>query len=337
MADRTDYEDDLCQRFIANPNVNPIDGKRLVYGKGPYVGFVALCKIYNYNVDHLLSPELTAQHAGSRSPSRSRSPPRSPSRIRTPVRTIPLRSTGYEESVSLSPVRAVPLRSTESAEITPISPVRTISPLPVEQTRSLSVRSSPALSIPVVRGPSLQAQYSERRETIGRETFDPDPVTTVTRIPSSPVRTTVQGPYGPGGQDTVVSGVYTPPDQLQYTTYDYPEHEIVRGNNRTVINNSPIRPVYNSRTVTVGNEQFDPDPITRVVEEPGTLVREDVFGPYGPNGEYVRVSGVHTLPGQRRYITTDIPNHTVRTNTVRTNTIPNSPTSINRTYSTDIY
>jgi hypothetical protein len=316
MSNQSDYEDDLCQRFIENPNVNPIDGKRLLYGKGPYIGFVALCKIYNYNVDHLLSPELTAQHAGSRSPSRSRSPPRSPYRIRTPVRTVPLRST---ESVEITPISP------------PISPVRTVPllPTPIEQTRSLSVRSSPPLSVPVVRGPSIQGQYSERRESIGRETFDPDPVTTVTRIPSSPVHTTVQGPYGPRGQDAVVSGVYTPPDRLQYTTYDYPEHEIARGSNRTVINNSPIRPVYNSRTVTVGNEQFDPDPTTQVVEQPGISVREDAFGPYGPNGEYVRVSGVHTLPGQRRYITTDIPNHTVRTNTV--------PSSTNRTYSTDIY
>lgn len=365
MSGQSAYENSLCEEFIKNPKINPIDGKRLIYGKGPYLGYVALCKVYNYDVNHLLSAELTEEHYGarSRSPSRSRSPPRSP------VRTIPLRPTENVEitPVSRSPVRSVPLHPTISASraipygsveseetiIQPAPPISlstrsspslstsvesgyypTISTSravqPISPVRSLSTLSSSPLSIPVVRGPSIPVQYSEHRETIGRETFDPDPVTTVTRVSSPPVRTTVRGPYGPGGAYVNTTGVYKAPDQLQYTTYDYPEHEVVRGTtSRTVINNSPVRPVYSSRTETIGEEKFDPDPVTQVIEEQSRSFKEEVIGPYGPNGENVRISGIHTIPGQRRYITTDIPNHTVRSNY--------SPASISRTYSNDIY
>lgn len=299
MAD-PEYENELCEAFINNPSVNPIDGKRLIYGKGPYIGFVALCRTYNYDTTGLLSEELTDKHVESRS--RSRSPIRSGTR--SPVRSIPLRNTA-----SRSPVRSIPLRPTESGsvEIKPLSKSISfeIDPAPpLSVQRSITTRSSPPLSVPIVRGPSIQAQYSERRETIGEETFDPDPVTTVTRISSQPVRTTVRGPYGVNGEYVNATGVYKAPDQLRYTTYDYPEHRV----------GSQARPSYSTQTVTTGTEEFDPDPVTRVIEQSSRTVREDVIGPYGPNGENVRVSGTHTLPGQRRYLTMDYPNHTVVSN-----------------------
>lgn len=296
-----EYENELCEAFLDNPNVNPIDGKRLIYGKGPYIGFVALCRTYGYDTTGLLSEELNNRYYGSRSPSRSRSPQRS----RSPVRSLPLRDTSVR-----SPVRSIPLRPTESGsvEIAPLSKsvsfeVNPAPPLNVQ--RSVATRSSPPLSVPIVRGPSIQAQYSETRETIGEETFDPDPVTTVTRTSQPPVRTTVRGPYGVNGEYANTTGVYKAPDQLRYTTYDYPEHRV----------GTRVSPTYNSQTITTGREEFDPDPITRVIEESSRSVREDVIGPYGPNGENVRVSGVHTLPGQRRYVTIDYPNHSVVTNT----------------------
>src|SRR4029079_2164721 len=97
MSILSEYEEDLCERFIAgNGKVNPIDGKRLQYGKGPYLGFIALCKsdkFNRYDVDHLLTAELTAERTVMCSSSRSRSPPRSPTRSRSPVRSIPLRPT----------------------------------------------------------------------------------------------------------------------------------------------------------------------------------------------------------------------------------------------------
>lgn len=326
MSD-AEYEDYLCQEFIrSDGKINPIDKRRLVYGKGPYLGYIALCKAYGYDVNNLLSEERTFQYnSGLRSPSRS--PTRSPTR--SPVRTIPLRPTVS----TVSPVRPTvsgstsisPLRSTQPISITPLP--RTVSPVeitsfseqvvqpapPLTPQRSLTVRTAPNLSIPTVRGPSIQAQYSERVEQIGDERFDPDPVTTVTETRSAPVRTTVRGPYGPGGSMVTTTGVYKPPAQRQYTTYDYPEHPVQSVGNR-VVNSNSVRPVYNTRTINVGEEEFDPDPITTVVEEPGLSIRDEVYGPYGPNGEMIRTTGVHNLPGTRRYITTDIPNHSVRTN-----------------------
>jgi hypothetical protein len=37
------YNEDVCRRFYENPKVNPITGKRLQYGKGPYLKFVENC------------------------------------------------------------------------------------------------------------------------------------------------------------------------------------------------------------------------------------------------------------------------------------------------------
>lgn len=70
-------------------------------------------------------------------------------------------------------------------------------------------------------------------------------------------------------------------------------------------------PVYSQRTELVGPETFDPDPVTTFTETPPTAVRRNVQGPYGPNNENIEVSGVHKLPGQRTYVTRDIPEHPV--------------------------
>lgn len=37
------YNEDVCNRFHENPNINPITGKRLIYGKKPYLEFVEKC------------------------------------------------------------------------------------------------------------------------------------------------------------------------------------------------------------------------------------------------------------------------------------------------------
>jgi hypothetical protein len=64
----------------------------------------------------------------------------------------------------------------------------------------------------------------------------------------------------------------------------------------------------------LGDETFDPDPITSVVDKPPTTLRRTVTGPYGPNGENIEISGVHKIPGQRTYVTADIPEHRVTSN-----------------------
>lgn len=70
--------------------------------------------------------------------------------------------------------------------------------------------------------------------------------------------------------------------------------------------------MYSQRVEQVGPETFDPDPVTTVSETPSTAVRRNVTGPYGPNGENIPISGVYKQPGQRRYVTRDIPEHPVQ-------------------------
>ena len=40
---------EICNKFIANPKINPETGGRLQYGKGPYLKYENLCKQYNIN------------------------------------------------------------------------------------------------------------------------------------------------------------------------------------------------------------------------------------------------------------------------------------------------
>lgn len=73
-------------------------------------------------------------------------------------------------------------------------------------------------------------------------------------------------------------------------------------------------PVYSQRVEKLGDETFDPDPVTSVIDTPPTTLRRTVNGPYGPNGENIDVTGVHKIPGQRTYVTRDIPEHPVVSN-----------------------
>jgi len=44
-------DDEICCVFIANPKIHPETGKRLIYGKGPYLKYVKLCKDKGYDVE----------------------------------------------------------------------------------------------------------------------------------------------------------------------------------------------------------------------------------------------------------------------------------------------
>jgi len=73
-------------------------------------------------------------------------------------------------------------------------------------------------------------------------------------------------------------------------------------------------PIYSQRVEQLGEETFNPDPVTSVLDKPPTTVRRTVNGPYGPSGENIDVTGIHKIPGQRTYITRDIPEHAVTSN-----------------------
>lgn len=102
--------------------------------------------------------------------------------------------------------------------ITPVTPTCPLAAAPV------AIRS--VATAPVVRAPVVPPVYSERVERIGTETFDPDPQSTVEDRPGVAVRRNVIGPYGPQGQETVVSGVHKLPGERVTRTYDIPEHEV---------------------------------------------------------------------------------------------------------------
>ena len=73
-------------------------------------------------------------------------------------------------------------------------------------------------------------------------------------------------------------------------------------------------PIYSQRVEQLGDETFDPDPVTSVIDKPPTTLRRTVNGPYGPSGENIDVTGIHKIPGQRTYVTRDIPEHPVTSN-----------------------
>lgn len=73
-------------------------------------------------------------------------------------------------------------------------------------------------------------------------------------------------------------------------------------------------PIYSQRVEQLGNETFDPDPVTSVIDKPPSTLRRTVKGPYGPSGEDIEVTGIHKIPGKRTFITRDIPEHPVTSN-----------------------
>ena len=302
----------VCRDFIKDPKTNPLDGRRLVPGKGPYFGYISMCTENGFDVDYMLDENFINELSSK--PKRSTSPSRSPRNISIPrsPKSTSLRSQPVLPRSIPSSIRSdnVPMRSV--SVLTPQS-TQTVYPRVVAPSASVTQSTS------VVRAPV--PLYTQRSEQIGREMFDPDPVTTVTKIPGRVVRETVRGPYGPSGENVLVSGTHKLPGQVVYSTADIPEHEVRsvhNGYNQSVVNNQSVKkvsypqPVYKARSEQIGNETFDPDPITTVTETPSSSVRTAVRGPYGPNGETVTTTGVYTAPGRRVYSTADIPEHEVR-------------------------
>jgi len=86
----------ICRDFMANPKRDPIDGHRLIPGKGPYRGYTMMCAENGFEVDYMLDEnfmnELSSKPKRSTSPSRSTS--RSPQRSTSPNKRnlLPLRS-----------------------------------------------------------------------------------------------------------------------------------------------------------------------------------------------------------------------------------------------------
>ena len=399
----------ICRDFIKNPKEDPLDGHRLNPGMGPYRGYVALCAENDFDVDYMLDEDFIASLSSRRTASPTRSPrsasvvsprnisiPRSPksSSLRSPLRSQPMlpnRSFEDERSVG-SAIRPddLPTRSFSDRRLNSVTPQ--ITPQ-TTQTLYPKVVGPSRVSTPTTVAPSRAPtpSYTEEFELIGTETFDPDPVTTITETPQTSARKAVRGPYGSQGENVVVSGVHKLPGQRVYSTADIPEHEvrsvhngyntlpivprsnvgqpIVPRSNTSMINNMSIannvrsmastpivtrpigpsivtRPIvtpqivtppivttpivtppkilypspsYNMRSEQIGDETFDPDPITSVVEVPPIATRRAVRGPYGENGENMQVTGVHKLPGQRTFVTRDIPEHPVRSTNINRN------------------
>lgn len=56
------YEKSLCQRFLANPDLNPMDqSKKLRPGAGPYRNYVDLCRKHNFDVSRLVQMETAKE------------------------------------------------------------------------------------------------------------------------------------------------------------------------------------------------------------------------------------------------------------------------------------
>jgi hypothetical protein len=360
----------VCRDFMENPKKDPIDGHRLIPGKGPYKGYIAMCLENDFNVAYMLDEDFINELSSKSK--RSTSPARSPRNITIPrspkTSSLPLRSqpTLPRSIPSATRPDSLPMRSYSDGRLNGLASQttqtlypRVTGPSVTQVPVSTPVQSVARVPLPTPVARSIIPSYTERSEVIGRERFDPDPITTVTKIPGSSVRKTVQGPYGPNGENILISGVHKLPGQMVYSTADIPEHEVRSvhsGYNRSVVNTLPPvvnnngynrtvntlppvvnnngynrtvntlppvvntsanrvlypLPAYNARTEQIGNETFDPDPITKVSEIPPRSVRTAVRGPYGANGENVVTTGVYTAPGRRVYSTIDVPEHEVR-------------------------
>jgi hypothetical protein len=52
----------LCESFLNNPGINPETGKKLIYGKGPYNTYIAMCKKYNISTASLTIYDKDVNH-----------------------------------------------------------------------------------------------------------------------------------------------------------------------------------------------------------------------------------------------------------------------------------
>jgi hypothetical protein len=87
--------------------------------------------------------------------------------------------------------------------------------------------AAPPVQQPVAAPVAARRVVSRQVQEIGPGQFDPDPETSVEEVISEPQRVTVRGPYGPGGTQETVTGIYRPPAQRIYTTLDIPNHPVV--------------------------------------------------------------------------------------------------------------
>lgn len=118
----------------------------------------------------------------------------------------------------------------------PVSqPVRVAQPVPVPQqvayqpapTQYVQAPQQVAYQpVPTQYGQAPAKTYSVQAQNIDDDTYDPDPQTYVQAVPGQRQRLTAVGPYGPNGEQEVVTGTYKPQTQLVYTTQDYGEHPV---------------------------------------------------------------------------------------------------------------
>ena len=56
--DSTLTEPEICRIFLANPNINPVTGRKLMRGRGPYMEAIDICVKNGYSVDHLTNIQI---------------------------------------------------------------------------------------------------------------------------------------------------------------------------------------------------------------------------------------------------------------------------------------
>src|SRR5579862_6039220 len=241
---------ELCRRFLADPSKNPITGRPLKVGQGPWVSYAALCHEYELIVDtdELLDriPNLQApknkQHGV-----RQRNPERETQSLNAPRTTSPRRY--QRRNMEEEATQIVIPRNSEPFTITSGYPR-----VQRERDEDFSAPSQEETIYPRVTGPS--STVSETVERYGRETFRPDAQTEVFEEPPTRTRARVRGPYGPGGTETEVDGVYTSPGRRHYVTKAIPEHEIesefpgTGGPLRRTVTNLPGQTIINAVTPT---------------------------------------------------------------------------------------
>lgn len=87
----------ICTTFLKNEDINPIDGAKLIKGKGPYNEFVSLCKHYGY----IPSEPVRSSDISLKSKSKRTILPQSPKTLRIPTRTTNVLNIGLERLAAM--------------------------------------------------------------------------------------------------------------------------------------------------------------------------------------------------------------------------------------------
>ncbi len=180
--DSTLTEPEICRIFLANPNINPVTGRKLMRGRGPYMEAIDICVKNGYSVDHLTNIQIKPSSSMILRPTTIQQRPSSP-RLSQERPLSPRLSQERLSSPRLSQERPLSPRLSQERPSSPrLSQERPLSPR-LSQERPLSPRN--------LRPSTIQQRSRIQKVTMPKTLLYPIYVTTdeFAEIKNKPYRT----------------------------------------------------------------------------------------------------------------------------------------------------